>query len=183
MGGVILAVAGGLILHIISSHILLMISGLGYLFSVLLFALIPSQSDLHDHSTSYVYWAYIFAAMCCGTIGMDIMFNVSNVFITTALPKRDQAVAGGVINSLMCLGIAFWLGIAEVAISTTQNLREGQLDLREQYRIGFWIGVGLAALAMVLTITIRMGSASADMTADEKAGLAQQPKKKELVDA
>lgn len=114
---------------------------------------------------------------------MDIMFNVSNVFITTALPKRDQAVAGGVINSLMCLGIAFWLGIAEVAISTTQNLREGHLDLREQYRIGFWIGVGLAALAMVLTITVRMGSASADMTADEKAGLAQQPEKKELAEA
>lgn len=137
----------------------------------MLFALIPANPDDHGHSTSYIYWAYIFPAMCCGTIGMDIMFNVSNVFITTALPKKDQAAAGGVINSLMCLGIAFWLGITEVAISTAQNMRDSSLNLREQYRIGFWTGVGLASLALLLTMTVRMGSASADMTADEKAKL------------
>lgn len=175
VGGIILAIGGGLILHIVSCHVLMMVSGLGFIISVLLFALLPSQSG-DGPSTNFIYWAYIFPAMCCATIGVDITFNVANVFITSALPKRDQAAAGGVINSLMCLGIAFWLGISEVAVSTAQNMRDQSVSLREQYRIGFWIGVGLSIAAFLSIVTVRMGSASAEMTADEKAELEKQGK-------
>ncbi|KAK2608512.1 hypothetical protein QQS21_002974 [Conoideocrella luteorostrata] len=174
VGGMVLAIAGGLVLHIISNKILMIISCLGFVLSVLLFALIPDPAT-SDKSTSFIYWAYIFPAMIGGTIGVDITFNVTNVFITTAMPRRHQAAAGGVINSLLYLGIAFWLGIAELGISATIQSRGGhaQVDSREQYQIGFWTGLGLAVASLALVLTIKMGSAEAAMTADEKAEMEQ----------
>ncbi|KAK8071023.1 hypothetical protein PG997_011226 [Apiospora hydei] len=175
LGGIFLALMGGLVLHLIPGRILMIISGLGFLLSVLLFALIPDRVD-GAPSTSFLYWAYVFPAMLCGTIGVDITYNVTNVFITTSMPARLQATAGALINSLLYLGIAFWLGVAELAVSQTKEAREGdgedELTPREQYKIAFWLAVGLAALSLILFSTLKIGQASADMTADEKAQLA-----------
>jgi hypothetical protein len=166
-----LAVAGGLVLHLLPGRVLLIISGLGYLISVLLFAVMPARSDDGEPSLTFLYWAYVFPAMLCGTIGVDILYNVTNIFITTAMPARLQATAGALINSLLYLGMAFWLGIGELAVSTTVEYRERggeSVSLREQYQIGFWLGVGLAGLALILNSTINLGEAAAEMTADEK---------------
>ncbi|GAO18989.1 hypothetical protein UVI_02060620 [Ustilaginoidea virens] len=172
VGGMILAITGGLVLHMIPNKMLMVLSSLGFIMSVLLFALIPDPAT-SAKSTGFLYWAYIFPAMICGTIGIDITFNVTNIFITTAVPRRHQAAAGGVINSLLYLGIAFWLGIAELAVSATVRRGGGHEHVgdREQYRIGFWTGLGLAVASLCLVLTVEMGSAEASMTADEKAAM------------
>ncbi|CAG9977612.1 unnamed protein product [Clonostachys byssicola] len=172
VGGMFLAICGGFLLHILPNRILMIISELGFFLSVLLFALIPKRSSDGEPSISFLYWAYVFPAMICGTIGIDITFNVSNVFITTAMPQRLQSTAGGLINSVLYLGLAFWLGIGEMAVSTAVQYKGAEnVDKDQQFRIGFWTGVALAALAFVLLITVRMGKASAALTADEKAEL------------
>jgi hypothetical protein len=170
VGGMFLAITGGLVLHLLSGRILLIISGLGYLISVLLFALMPARSSTGEPSLSFLYWAYVFPSMLCGTIGVDILYNVTNIFITTAMPARLQATAGALINSLLYLGMAFWLGIGELAVWTTVEHSGGEEDvsLREQYQIGFWLAVGLAGLALSLNATINLGEAAAALTADEK---------------
>lgn len=175
VGGMVLAVTGGFIMHLLPNRILLVISTVGFLICVLLPPLIPDQTTPGGQmSTSKLYWAYIFPAMLCGTIGVDIMFNVTNVFITTAMPHRHQNAASGLINSLLYLGQAFWLGIAELAVSASiQTQGADKLGLRAQYQIGFWLGVGLSALALLLTITVKIGSASSALTADEKAALSE----------
>ncbi|KAL6891696.1 major facilitator superfamily domain-containing protein [Trichoderma longibrachiatum] len=174
IGGVCLAVGGGFVMHMISNRILMLISSVGFLLSVLLFALIPDRRADGTPSTSFLYWAYIFPAMLCGTIGVDITYNVTNVFITTSMPRRLQATAGGLINTLLYLGLAFWLGIAEMAVSEANRraLPEG-LSLREQYKIGFWIGVALAGVSMLMVVTIKIDRAAAELTADEKAARAE----------
>ncbi|KAG6018629.1 hypothetical protein E4U40_008027 [Claviceps sp. LM458 group G5] len=180
VGGMVLAIGGGLVLHIIPNKVLMVISCSGFILSVLFFAIIPDP-DTSGKSTSFIYWAYVFPAMICGTVGVDITFNVTNVFITTAMPRRHQAAAGGVINSLLYLGIAFWLGVAEVAISATVESRGGRGNVadRDQYQIGFWTGVGLAVVSLLLVLTIKMGSAEASMTADEKLASEQQEMQEE----
>ncbi|KYK54473.1 drug resistance protein [Drechmeria coniospora] len=169
VGGMILAITGGFILHLVPNRILMVISCLGFLLSTLLFALMPEEG-----STSFLYWAYIFPAMLGGTIGVDITFNVTNVYITTAMPRRHQAAAGGLINSLLYLGIAFWLGIAELAVSAKVEADGRELDPRTQYQIGFWTGVALSVVSLALTVTVKMGQAEAALTADEKAELERQ---------
>ncbi|KAF4585377.1 drug resistance protein [Ophiocordyceps camponoti-floridani] len=169
VGGMFLAIGGGLVLHIIPNRILLLISGFGFFLSVLLFALIPGPDD--GKSLSFIYWAYVFSAMLGGTLGIDVTFNVTNVFITTAMPRRLQAAASGVINSLLYLGVAFWLGVAQTAISTADERQEGGIKPEAQYRIAFWTGVGLAAVGLLLTASIKMGQASAGLTADERLAI------------
>jgi hypothetical protein len=169
-----LAIGGGLLLHIISSQILMVISSVGFFLCVLLFALAPAQAE--GESTTYIYWAFIFPAMCFGTIGVDLMFNVTNVFITTSVPKRDQAAVGGLTNSLIYLGSSFWLGVSELVVSTTQSARGQTISSLEQFRIAFWLGVALGAVAVLITLTMRLGRAEADLTADEKEALQKREK-------
>ncbi|KAI6082195.1 MFS general substrate transporter [Hypoxylon rubiginosum] len=166
LGGFILAVTGGFVLHRLPGQILLAVSGVGYVLCVLLFPLIPARES-SGLSTSHIYWAYIFPSMICGTIGIDITYNVTNIYVTTAMPRRLQATAAGLIVSLGYLGMAFWLGVAELAISTSARSRP-DLDLREKYQIGFWTGVGLAGFTLCCAVTVRIGRASAELTADEK---------------
>ncbi|CAI4219631.1 unnamed protein product [Parascedosporium putredinis] len=48
-------------------------------------------------------------------------------------------LGGAVINSVVFLGISFFLGIADIAVG--QHSHEG---LRESYKVGFWVAVGLS---------------------------------------
>ncbi|KAI0554853.1 major facilitator superfamily-domain-containing protein [Xylaria curta] len=168
-GGFFIAVVGGFVLHILSGRILMMISAAGYLLCCLLFALLPKQSN-NTPSTNFLYWAYVFPAMLAGTIGVDITFNVTNVYITTAMPRRLQATAGALLNSLLYLGIAFWLGVGDLAIaSSVRDQGEESLGPREQYQIAFWTGVGLAVVSFFFIVTVNFGRAEAQMTIEEKA--------------
>jgi hypothetical protein len=80
---------------------LLVVSGICYVLCVLLFAIIPENPN---------YWAYVFPSMLCATLGVDVTYNVTNIFITTSMPKARQGLAGALINSLLFLGISFFLG-------------------------------------------------------------------------
>ncbi|KAM5341764.1 hypothetical protein ACJ41O_014795 [Fusarium nematophilum] len=165
--GLVLALVGGFVLHILSGRILMIISAIGFIASVLLFALIPE-----GRSTTHTFWAYVFPAMLGATVGVDVAFNVTNVFITTALPRRLQAVAGAVCTSLLYLGMAFWLGVGELAVTAAIERRgRDMVDERQQFQIGFWTATALAGVALCLVITIKLGRAAAELTADEKEGL------------
>ncbi|KAH7122997.1 hypothetical protein EDB81DRAFT_225361 [Dactylonectria macrodidyma] len=108
--------------------------------------------------------------MVCATTGFDITFNVSNIFITTALPRRLQAVAGALCSILLYLSMTFWLGVAELAVTATIDARgKENVSQREQYQIGFWTGVALAGAALCLFVSINLGQVSAPLTAVEQA--------------
>jgi hypothetical protein len=76
--------------------VLLVISGIGWILAPLLFAIIPEDIG---------YWRYIFPAMICGTLGVDVTYNVTNVFVTTSLPERQQGLAATVANSVLSWGL------------------------------------------------------------------------------
>lgn len=157
-GGLILAMAGGFTLHLLPGKVLLVLSGIGFIVSVLLFAIIPENPN---------YWAYIFPAMIGATLGVDVTYSVSNVFITTNLPKHRQGLAGALINSVLFLGISFFLGFADLAVTSTAHL-----GLRGSYKVAFWFGVGCAAVSLILiTLFVDVGRAKSDLTIEEKAEL------------
>ncbi|KAL0943024.1 MFS multidrug transporter [Colletotrichum truncatum] len=157
IGGLIIGTVGGFTLHLLPGRVLLAISGIGNLMSVLLFAIIPDNPN---------YWAYIFPSMVCATIGIDITYTVSNVFITTNLPAHRQGLAGALINSLLFLGISFFLGMGDVAVGQTSHL--GQ---KQSYKTAFWMAVGVAGVALVLYAFVQIGQAKSDLTMEERAQL------------
>lgn len=153
VGGIVLATVGGFTLHLLPGRVLLIISGAGHVTSVLLFALIPEGGS---------YWAYILPAMLGATLGIDIQYNVTNVFITTNVPVKHQGAAGALINSLLFLPISLFLGLADT-VAASYEYR----GLMESYNGAFWFGTGCAATALVLFCFIDPGKAESQMRVEE----------------
>lgn len=157
-GGLVLSYAGGCVLHLIPGTFLILIAGLGWVAVSLLFALAPDGAS---------YWAYVFPAMTCASIGIDITFNVASVFITTSLSENRQGLAGALINSLLYLGIAFLLGFADLTQTKT-----AQLGLKGSYQAVFWYQLACAVTALLIMIAfVRIQKAESDLTVDEEAAL------------
>lgn len=153
-GGIILATVGGFTLHLLPGRLLLVISAAGFLACTLLFAFVPIDAN---------YWAYIFPAMLGSTIGVDITFIVSNVFITTNVARERQGIAGALINSLLFVGISFFLGLADLAVAEDEK-RGGT----EGHKVAFWFATACAAVVMLIFATIDLGKAEAELTVEER---------------
>ncbi|KAI9772434.1 MAG: hypothetical protein M1840_000637 [Geoglossum simile] len=136
IGGCIISSVGGLIFHLIPGTVLILIAGTAWVIAPLLFAIAPIGAN---------FWAYIFPSMICATIAIDMTFNITNIFITTSLPRSQQGFAGALINSLMHLGIAFFLGLADVVATNTAHLGQGR-----SYKSVFWYEVGCAGIALLI---------------------------------
>lgn len=154
-GGIILATIGGFTLHLLPGRVLFVLSGLGSIASVLLFALVPDNAN---------YWAFVFPAMIGSTLGIDITYLVSNVFITNNVPRHRQGLAGALINTLLFLGIGLFLGFADLAVSEHEKRHpEG-----EPHRVAFWFATACAAVSLMIYVTIDIGKAESDLTVEEK---------------
>lgn len=168
IGGLILCTIGGFIMHLLPGSILLLISGICYVVAVLLFAIIPENPS---------YWAYVFPAMICATAGIDVTYNVTNIFITTSMPKHRQGLAGALINSILFLGISIWLGFADLAVAQSQARG---MSVRESYKVAFWFAVASAAAGcIIMTLGVKIGKAKSGLTVDEMEELQKELTRRE----
>ena len=98
------------------------------------------------------------------------------VFITTTFPTAQQGLAGGVINSVLQLGVALCLGLTDIIQSATVE----EVGLGRSYKNTFWFGVGAGAVSLVLMGAWgRVPKAKSDLTADEKGELIREAKGEE----
>ncbi|CEJ61892.1 hypothetical protein PMG11_10408 [Penicillium brasilianum] len=162
VGGLIVSLTGAFILHKVSGTVLMIISCLGYIGSGLLFAIIPLGGN---------YWLYVFPAMICGTIAVDISFNLANVFITTSLPKAKQGLAGALIYCTMHMGFAIMLGFADIVGTQTEYLGKWK-----SYKAVFVLQTGLGVVGLLIILGfVRIRHAKSELTADEKEKLEGTP--------
>jgi predicted MFS family arabinose efflux permease len=159
IAGLCISVLEGYILHLVPGRVLLIISGLGAVGAQLLLALTPTGGN---------YWAWIFPAMVLATIGIDLSVILMTVFVTSTFSSSQQGLAGGVINAVLQLGVAFTLGVADI-IQTRTVQHDG---LGHSYKNTFWLGVGAGMLSVVImAIWGRVPKATSGLTADEKEEL------------
>ncbi|KAL2056888.1 hypothetical protein ABVK25_002627 [Lepraria finkii] len=158
LGGLVISFCGGYVLHLMNGTLLMLIGGLAWVVTSLLFALAPEGAN---------YWAFVFPAMIGATIGIDIIYNVTNIFITTSLSQNRQGLAGALINTLLYLGIAFLLAFADVTQTQTTKL-----GLKLSYQAVFWYQFACSVLALVVMMGfVRIRKAKSEMTVDERATL------------
>ena len=157
-GGLILSTVGGLVMHLLPGKILVVLAACAQVVCCLLFAIMPPAP--------VNYWAYVFPAMVCATLGVDITFSVTNVFITTSMPRHRQGLAGALIYTTLFLAIGFFLGIADLAVTSTEDL-----GLRGSYKVAFWFGVACSATSCVAFVLVKMGRAKSDLTHEERMAL------------
>lgn len=162
VAGLLISILEGFILHLVPGRILLIISGLGALGSQLLLAFLPHGGN---------YWAWIFPATIFSTIGIDLSTILMTVFITTTFPASQQGLAGGVINSVLQLGVALVLGLTDIIQSATVE----EVGLARSYKNTFWFGVAAGAVSLiVLAIWGRVPKATSQLTADEQRELMEE---------
>jgi hypothetical protein len=90
------------------------------------------------------------------------------VFVTSTFSSSQQGLAGGIINAVLQLGVAFSLGVADI-IQTRALQHDG---LGQSYKNTFWLGVGAGVLSLVImAIWGRVPKATSGLTADEKEEL------------
>jgi len=163
LGGLMLNTAGGFFLHLLPGTGLLIFSGIGWIGSTLFFALMPKGAS---------YWAFTFPSTVCATVGIDITFNITTIFITTSMTSERQGLAGALVNSIFHLGIAVLLGLADIIQTRTEYH-----GLRRSYKSVMWFGVACGVLALlIMTLFVKIEPAKSDMTADEKRELEQAAK-------
>lgn len=151
-----LAMTSGFILHILPGQALLLMTATCKILAVLFFALIPDEPS---------YWAWVFPAMLAEAACTDVLWTVSNVFLTSSLPRHRQGLAGALINVSLFIGGAFFLAVADVARSSFAN---AGLDLKGQYKGLFWVGVGFASVALVICCFLRIGKADCSGSTEEE---------------
>ena len=170
IGGLILSTIEGFILDKVSGRLLLIISGLGAIAAQLLLALVPVGGN---------YWPWIFPAMICGTIGIDLSYNLMTVFMTTQMPSSRQGLAGGLINSVLQLGVALQLGFGDIL----QTYTEKDAGLRKSLKNTFWFGVAAASVSLIMmAIWGKVPKATSDLTADEKAELVKEATRESVLE-
>ena len=163
VAGLLFSILEGFILHLVPGRVLLIVSGLGAVGSQLLLALIPLSGGN--------YWAWIFPATILSTLGIDLSTILMTVFITTTFPTAQQGLAGGVINSVMQLGVALCLGLTDIIQSMTVE----EIGLGRSYKNTFWFGVAAGALGLALMgVWGKVPKATSELTADEKEELIQE---------
>ncbi|EMC91793.1 hypothetical protein BAUCODRAFT_79376 [Baudoinia panamericana UAMH 10762] len=105
IGGLVLCVLGGGLMHIIPFMVLLLISAIAWVVAPLLLAVCPTPLN---------YWATVLPSMLCATIGIDLTYTLTLVYFSSAQPKRYQGLCGAVCSILINLGMSFSLPLSEI---------------------------------------------------------------------
>lgn len=148
-GGCLLAIVGGRLMHVVTGTITLVGSSLAVVVASFLFIYAP------QHPT---YWTWIFPAMICATIAIDLVFSVVNVFLSSSLPENQQGIAGSLAHALVQFSGALFLASADVLVSGSAALGGPKV-----YQNAFWLQCVCGALAaIVFMVFVRIGMATED---------------------
>lgn len=136
IGGILVNVVAGLVLHKVSNKLLTGIGALSYLGSVLLLATMKTGSS---------YWAFIFPALLLSVIGADLQFNVANMYVMSSLPPHQQSLAGGIFNTVTKLCSAVGLGISASIYNAESTSSAALQTTLKPYHMVFWFCSAAAA--------------------------------------
>lgn len=116
-GAIITGISGYLLSRVSGQHILLVGVTCTALSSVLMAAPIPPETT---------YWAWGFPAMVLAVMGADTVYPCLALYTTSSMPMKDQALAGGLFNTVGQVGRA--IGLAMVT-AVEVSVREGKGNL------------------------------------------------------
>ena len=96
------------------------------------------------------YWPQSFPAVALSAIGGMTLFNVSNVFVSSAVACEDQALGQGIFNTVVQIGTAISLALAAtVAHAGGVTADASRMELLHGYRNCFWLCVGILTIPLV----------------------------------
>lgn len=150
VSGILFCVVGSSLAKWIELKFLVIISGLAWIGAPLVLALAP---------TPLYYWSEILPSMICASLGTDLTFTISNMFLAASQPQEYQGTAGAVSSILFNLGVSLSLPIAQIVYGTAQQGADvvapdasgAQADI-DAYRKVFFYATASATLGLLICI-------------------------------
>ncbi|KAI5265329.1 MFS general substrate transporter [Aureobasidium subglaciale] len=143
VGGFLCAVGGSSILHITSPNFVLFVSGVAWVAAPLLLAF---------GDASMGYWPFVFPAMACSTLGIDMTYTIANVVLSSVSPLQWQGLAGAVNSTTVNLGIAFSLAITQVIQTRSEGHDPRLEDQLRGHRNCFLFAAASAAIGLAIAV-------------------------------
>ncbi|KAH6999344.1 major facilitator superfamily domain-containing protein [Ilyonectria destructans] len=140
IGGAGAAILSAKLVRYLDAQYILAIGSTVTLIALLLVATMPEQQT---------YWAQVFPSILVGSMGPDFLFTAAQLIASGTVKRSRQGVAGSLIGTVLAYGMATGLGFAGTVEYYTND---GGRDLVEGYRNGLYLGIGMAVLAMVLSL-------------------------------
>lgn len=84
-----------------------------------------------------------------------VLFSISNLLISDALPAEEQSLAGGVFNQVAQFGNSFGLAItAVIAASVTEHSTrlEEKSQLMDGFRAAFWTIFACTGAIIIISV-------------------------------
>ncbi|KAF9583295.1 hypothetical protein BGW38_009811 [Lunasporangiospora selenospora] len=140
--------------------------------SATLFALTPQDMG---------YWPMPFPSMCIGEVGIALTYTSAMVAALTMAKSGEHGLNSAVFSVAMQagsgVGLAITNAISDAVIAKTDSPFTG-------YRVGLWIGVGVTALCVIITLIFVPSKATLEKKKLARAMLAEsaQPGIDEKVD-
>ena len=120
-----------------------------YIFGVSMFSFLTGNLLMSFAIYSKVYWAFIFPACLLVVGGPDLSFASSGILISNAVLPEEQGVAGSFVSTVVQYSIAIGLGIAT---TVDAHVNKGGSDIVLGHRGAYWLGIGVAAVALFVVI-------------------------------
>ncbi|CAG8971477.1 hypothetical protein HYALB_00002061 [Hymenoscyphus albidus] len=149
VSGICCTIASGYLLSRIKGNYILIFGLLAAAIANLLFAVRIPPSTL--------YFAYGLPAMLLAAMGADTIYPCLGLFVTQALPRKDQSLAGAMFQTVASLGRAMFLPVAAALQYGIQDrlVLEGQEEraaLLEGLRAVEWFCFALAAFSLGMAV-------------------------------
>ncbi|KAM3121962.1 hypothetical protein CJJ07_005356 [Candidozyma auris] len=95
------------------------------------------------------FWRLSFGQMFLLTWGMDFSFPAASLILSDFLPTQHQGMAGSLVNTVVNYSVSLFLAIASTV--ETEVYKETN-DTLQSYRAAAYFGVGIAGLAVVISV-------------------------------
>jgi MFS family permease len=144
VGGILINVTAGLLMHRVSNKLLISVGAICYVCSFALLSAMPKDSS---------YWAFVFPALCLSVVGADFEFTITNMYIMSSLPVAQQSVAGGLFNTIMRLSSSVGLGVSTAVFNGLDGseFNGGELSADyAKYRATFCVALAGTGLSLFL---------------------------------
>lgn len=129
-------------------------SSLSVVMVVALLAFFVGIVLLGTRAEHQIYWGQKFFSILIQSFGMDMSFPAGTMILSSVLPRHQQGLAGSLVSTFVNYSISIGLGIAgTVEFYTTKDLPPGYETTVKGYRNAFYIGMGLAGLGVILSVT------------------------------
>lgn len=120
-----------------------------YIFGVSMLSFLIGNLLMSFVSYSNVYWAFIFPACLFVVGGPDLSFASSGILLSNAVLPEEQGVAGSFVSTVVLYSVSIGLGIAATLES---HVNEGGHNPILGYRSALWLGIGFAAVGLLVVI-------------------------------